>query len=204
MAGSPDERAIVIESGGCPRLDARYAEGTRAAAVVAPPHPAMGGRMDNPVVETLVAGLHAAGIATLRFDWRGAGQSKGEITGDPDAAKADFGAALAQLTVLHAGPYVATGYSFGAATALTVAASDPRVTRLVLVAPPVGLLRTELLGAFAGDGVVLVGDQDHYAPLVRLQPILAPFARLRLEVIEGADHFFATGVERIAALVAGL
>ena len=186
-----------------PRLEGRYgALQPGAAAVVAPPHPEYGGHMDHPVVDALVAGLAGGGLATLRFNWRGAGRSGGGITGEPSAARADYAAAFAQLAQLHPGPYLATGYSFGAATALAVAARDTRLTRLVLVGPPAGLLPRELLDVFTGDALVIVGDDDHYAPLARIRPILAPHPRFRLEVIAGADHFFATGgVERIAPLV---
>lgn len=199
----PQETSVWIDPGdGAPRLDARYAQGTRAATVVAPPHPEMGGRMDHPVVAAIVAGFHAADVATLRFDWRGAGRSAGSVTGEPSAARADYAAALTHLVGLHAGPHVAAGYSFGAATALAVAAADPRPERLVLVGPPAGLLRPELLAAFARDALVILGDDDSYAPLARVRPILAPFPRVRLEVVRGTDHFFTTGgLERIAPLV---
>lgn len=199
----PLEVSVWIDpDAGAPRLDARYAQGERAATVVAPPHPEMGGRMDHPVVGAIVAGFHAGGVATLRYDWRGAGRSAGSLTGEPSAARADYAAALDHLVGLHAGPYLAAGYSFGAATALAVAAADPRPTRLVLVGPPAGLLRPELLEAFAGDALVVVGDDDSYAPVPRVRSILAPHTRIQLEVIKNADHFFMTGgLERIAPLV---
>jgi hypothetical protein len=158
--------------------------------------------MDHPVVGVLAEGLARAGVGSLRFDWRGAGRSEGAITGDPAAARADYGAAFAHLAALHPGPYIAAGYSFGAATALAVAAADARFVRLVLVGPPAGLLHRELLEAFAGDALVVVGDADHYAPLARVRPMVAPFPRVRLEVVERADHFFATGgLDRIAPVV---
>jgi hypothetical protein len=201
---TPNERETDawIESGAGPRLHARHARGPRAAAVVAPPHPEMGGRMHHPVVDAMVAGLGAAGVATLRYDWRGAGQSTGALTGDPLAARADYAAALAHLAGMHDGPYLAAGYSFGAATALAVGADDARVSRMLLVGPPAGLLRAEFLDAFTGDILVIVGDDDSYAPVPRVRAILALYPRVRLEVVPGADHFFATGgLERIAPLV---
>ncbi|HEX8950222.1 MAG TPA: alpha/beta hydrolase, partial [Polyangia bacterium] len=41
------------------------------AAVVCHPHPAFGGRMDNPLVVALADACAAAGFSTVRFNFRG-------------------------------------------------------------------------------------------------------------------------------------
>ena len=48
-----------------------------AGAVVAGPHPLLGGTMHNNVVAALTRDLAHRGLATLRFNYRGTGQSEG-------------------------------------------------------------------------------------------------------------------------------
>ena len=99
---------------GAPQLEARLgAAGT--PAVVAPPHPLMGGSLDNP------------GCRPLRFNWRGVGASTGAASDDLGAALADYRAALEHLVSLDApadASVVAAGYSFGAVAAVHAATSQ--------------------------------------------------------------------------------
>lgn len=179
-------------------LDVPADEGTRAeargGAVVAPPHPLYGGRMDHPVVAELALACEKAEIASLRFDWRGVGASGGEASGDPAAALADYRAALHHLEQSCDAPLVGCGYSFGAAAAVSAAAHHPRVRRLVLVAPPPSLLEREALAAFRGTALVLVGANDALARPDALEAIARELGHVRLERIAEADHFFAAGL----------
>ena len=169
-------------------------------AVIAPPHPLYGGSMDNPVVGELGWALAQAGLASVRFNWRGVGASGGEPSGECAPAEADYAAALACLEETAPGPLVAAGYSFGAATAVRVAARSPRVRRLLLVAPPPALLDAEALAGFGGRVLALVGDRDGFAPVEAVRALLGEDPRRRLEVIPHADHFFAEGLADVGRL----
>jgi hypothetical protein len=46
-------------------------------AVVCHPHPLFGGTMENKVVTTLARSFQQCGMATVRFNFRGVGQSEG-------------------------------------------------------------------------------------------------------------------------------
>lgn len=60
------------------RLEGLFAStGGMRGAVISHPHSLMGGNMWNPVVETVARALFAAGISTLRFNFRGVGGSAG-------------------------------------------------------------------------------------------------------------------------------
>jgi pimeloyl-ACP methyl ester carboxylesterase len=54
---------------------------------------------------------------------------------------------------------------------------------------------------FAGPVDVLSGDDDAFSPLPELRALLAGLPRVRLSVIAGADHFFASaGLDTLAEL----
>jgi alpha/beta superfamily hydrolase len=170
-------------------------------AVIAAPHPLYGGSMDSPVVAELSWACQSAGYASVRFNWRGVGASGGDVTGDAQLADADYAAALAYLEDTVSGPILAAGYSFGACAAVRVARANPRVRRLALVAPPPALLDPAALAGFRGSALVVVGSDDSFAPTAELERLLAAGDRRRLEVIAGADHFFASGLAEISRLV---
>lgn len=174
-------------------LEAVWQTGELGGAVVAPPHPQYGGSLENPVVNELAYGLHRADVPSLRFNWRGVGASQGEITGDLAAAESDYRAALEHLAASADPPLLACGYSFGAGAALRVAAHDARVARLILVAPPVGML-----GQLAGLELeipvhVIVGEEDAFAPVAPLGEWMQALPAGELEVLPGVDHFFMSG-----------
>ena len=171
-------------------------------AVVAPPHPVYGGLLTNPVVTAATDGFAEVGAAAMAFNYRGTGASQGRVTDDAGAAVEDYTAALDALAERVPGPYLAAGYSFGSRAALAVASADPRVRGAVLVAPPVDMIGAADFAAFAGPLLVIVGDRDAYAPLDRLRAALAARPDARLEVIEGADHFFGSGTSAISTHVA--
>ncbi|MET0388754.1 MAG: alpha/beta fold hydrolase [Polyangiales bacterium] len=176
------------------RLEALFTPGGKGAgAVVASPHPLYGGTMSNAVVIATGRGLHAAGLATFAFNYRGTEESQGTASDSLESAVEDYAAVLAELRRRTGGPYVAAGYSFGAGTALLTARDDAQICGVVLVAPPIGLLLAEDLAAFQGRVLIVVGEHDDYAPLQELEARCAARADCVLEVIAGADHFFHFG-----------
>jgi alpha/beta superfamily hydrolase len=195
------EKAVAIALGeGRFALDGIFAGApslTGGGAVIAPPHPLYGGSMDSPVVSELAYACEKIGIASLRFNWRGVGGSAGAPSGEVADADADYRATLAHLEETVPGPVLACGYSFGAAAALRVAVTRPRVTRLILVSPPLALLDPAALTRFAGPALVITGENDAFAPPAGLEQILTSAPRARLEVVREADHFFMVGLVEI-------
>jgi alpha/beta superfamily hydrolase len=199
-----EERAVAIPlTGDGDALEGLFIAGLDAEAggvVVAPPHPLYGGSMDSPVVNEVAYAARAAGLASLRFNWRGVGASAGAPSGEVALADADYGAALTHLLSTVAGPLCAAGYSFGAASALRAAAGEPRVRRLLLVAPPPGFLDRAALGAFGGEVAVLVGSDDQLAPAAELAALVEALPRGRFHEIAGADHFFGAGLAEVGRI----
>lgn len=190
-------------------LEARLCAGGPSVAVVAPPHPKYGGDIDNPVVHALALGFGEGGRGTLTFNWQGVGGSGGEITGDLFVAITDYQSALTRALSDTGGHdelgCIAAGYSFGAGTALSAAAMDSRVDRLLLVAPPVAMLQAVALEQVHKPVHVLVGDADEYAPLDAVRAAVERLPKGELQVLDGVDHFFMGGgldaVRRAAAQI---
>ena len=182
-------------------LEGVWQAGTQGGALIAPPHPVYGGSLDHPVVNELAYALYREGLASVRFNWRGVGASQGVVSGEWGEAERDFTAALHHLDQTVSGPLMGAGYSFGAVTALRVARVDARLQNLLLVSPPVELVRELPLEDLERHLHVIVGDSDAFAPAHELSQLFAPLPNARIEVIPEADHFFTTGLARLSRLV---
>jgi hypothetical protein len=205
MPATRDERMVAIPlRGGELALEGIFTageEGEDGGAVVAPPHPLYGGSMDSPVVAEIAWACARAGLATLRFNWRGVGASAGSPSGEARDADEDYAAALEHLAETVGGMLTVCGYSFGAATALRAAGATPRVRQAILVAPPPGLLGAADLSRVKR-ACVLAGEHDPIAPPAGLEPLVARAAGAVLHVVPEADHFFATGLAEIGRAAA--
>ena len=178
-------------------------DGVRGGGVVAAPHPLMGGAMDSPVTTEIGLALSDAGFVSLRFNWRGVGASAGTASGEPADANEDYQAALAFMLESVEGPIVGCGYSWGAVTAARVCLSEPRVQKLVLVAPPPKMLDRDALASCGRALLVVVGDQDEYAPVEDLREIFEGVDRTELIVLPGVDHFFMAGLAELGRALHG-
>lgn len=180
----------ILVPGAGHTLEGRLFRATDPAAplaVVAPPHPLYGGTLGNPVVRAIEGAFRGAGVASLAFNFRGAGLSGGEPSGALEDALADYLAAAravpdARLTCL-------SGYSFGGIAALA-SALELGAPRVLMVAPPLGLLDPELVARHRGRLVVVVGDADEYAPVEAVHTLFGPHLDAQVHVLEGVDHFF--------------
>jgi alpha/beta superfamily hydrolase len=157
----------------------------RAAAVVVHPHPAMGGDRHHPLVVAIAEGLAQRGIVALRPD----------LT-DPDPATSASRLAILAADMVDevGGDLVLVGYSWGS---LVVAMTAPsQLVARALVAPPVA---TADLGQ--GDGtptLVLVPAHDQYGGPTAVRAAIGGWEAATIEVVEGADHFLAGAVTRVA------
>lgn len=120
----------------------------RGVALICHPHPLFAGTMQNKVVATLQRAARDAGYATLRFNFRGVGQSAGsyaEGRGEID----DTLAAAHWLVEQHPRlPLTLMGFSFGSCVAGNAAErlEDEGISlaQLFMLAPPVERFDVEL------------------------------------------------------------
>lgn len=202
LAGQYLERSVVVGD-----LDALYHRGRRdPPCVIASPHPALGGSMIAPVIAELAWALTRAGHATMRFNYRGVGSSRGTsrheagsmAIGDVSDEVADVYLVLDQLlaTTRHAAA-CAVGYSFGAKVALE-AAGDPRISHLALIAPPNRLADFAGLARVTKPLLLVCAHHDSYCD----RSALALPEQAKVEVIPHADHFFGRGLTEMGKAVA--
>jgi alpha/beta superfamily hydrolase len=194
-------RTLVAADGVALEAEARVPSDAWAAAVLAHPHPLYGGSMRSIVPSTLFSALPDAGIACLRFNFRGV-EGSGGTHGDGVAERLDVAAAVAALAELAPGlPLAVVGWSFGADVSLAV--TDARIGGWLAVAPP---LRTHPADMAAATDprpkLIAVPERDQFRPPESARAVVAGWVNTRLEVIPGADHFLAGRTDRVAELAA--
>jgi uncharacterized protein len=195
-------RSLFLE-GPAGRLEALVnagAEDATHAAVVCHPHPLFGGTMHNKVVFHTMKALNSLGFPVLRFNFRGAGLSRGEHAHGVGEVE-DVGAALDWLAAEYHLPLILAGFSFGAAVGLRAASQDARVQSLVGIGTPVApvaageeeprIYSFDFLQDCAKPKLFVSGARDRFGPREKLQALMASIPEpKKLVVIEGADHFF--------------
>jgi uncharacterized protein len=153
--------------------------------------------MRSIVISALFSGLPDAGVATLRFNFRGVEGSEGSFE-DGRGERHDVVAALDVLHPITEGlPLVLAGWSFGADTSLAVA--DERVTAWFAIAPP---LRQKDYAAAADPRpkLVAVPEHDQFRSPESARPILSSWTNTRVEVVKGADHFLVGRTDQAVEL----
>ncbi len=194
MGGAEGEQGLALEG-----LFTPVEKQPCGGAVIAPPHPLYGGSMDVPVVTEIAHACAQAELTSLRFNWRGAGGSAGELSGEPAHADEDYLASLRFLEQSVDRGVIACGYSFGAAAASRVGPGRPRVRGLLLVAPPLAALDPASLVDLDVELLVAVGADDRIAPAKELEKIVERAKAATFVTIPHADHFFQRGLAELCA-----
>jgi alpha/beta superfamily hydrolase len=143
MTTVPDDDAPLFLAGPAGRietaLDAPGADvpARPLLAIVCHPLPTEGGTMHNKVVTMTARALRECGATTLRFNFRGVGQSEGRFD-DGEGELADLRAVAAWARAEHPDKVLwLAGFSFGAWVSLRLA-NELQAAALVSIAPPVG------------------------------------------------------------------
>jgi alpha/beta superfamily hydrolase len=175
-----------------------------AAAVVCHAHPLHGGMMHFKAVFRAAKALQSAGLAALRFNFRGVGRSEG-VHDDGAGEQEDARAALAELERRLPGlPLVLGGFSFGSVVALRVAARDPRVRAVFALGFPLARFGdAATLQAPSQPRLFVQGEHDQFGAGEALRALVDPLPGPReLVVVAGADHFFEGRLDALQAAVA--
>jgi hypothetical protein len=171
-----------------------------SAAVLAHPHPEFGGSMRSIVTAAMFSALPAAGVACLRFNFRGVGRSEGTHGGGRDEP-ADLVAAIDVLSPITEGlPLVLAGWSFGADTALAV--GDERLGGWIAVAPPLRAAAVADMVAPADPRpkLVVVPEHDQFRPPESARPVIEEWTSTQLEIVPGGDHYLVGRADQLMAV----
>jgi len=161
--------------------------------------------MHNKVVYILAKTFHQLGCATLRFNFRGVGQSEGGFDNGV-GERADVEAVAAWLReAFPAAPLWLSGFSFGGYVALMVHASLIPA-RLLVVAPAVELYPDgQQVQVQTRDWILIQGGQDELVSPQAVQAWLAQQAvPPRVIWLEQAGHLFHGHLNQIQDQVLAL
>ncbi len=176
-------------------------DGSMPGVVICHPHPLYGGNMDNNVVLSLSFALAQQGFVTLRFNFRGVGNSEGEHT----KGELEEQEALGALEFLKAWPGVDSkrvglaGYSFGSGVVLNNPELHENAKAFALISPSARNLEATELKKKDHPAFVIVGDQDKAFQSEEYIPTLDAFSRPPGRVVvQGADHFWFNYEDQLA------
>ncbi len=172
----------------------------RGVALVCHPHPLGGGTMHNKVVYRAAAGLIDAGLVTLRFNFRGVGDSTGKHSGG-DGEKQDVLDALNYLTENYPDqPVTFAGFSFGSRVGTETTMNDERVVRLITIGTPVDKYDFSYLKNVRKPILFVHGDRDEFGSVENLNSLVSQVSEntdTRLIVFQDCGHFFDSHLNQL-------
>ncbi len=190
------EERVFIPSNGIQLeglLSVQEASSFKGGVVLCHPHPQYGGDMDHPVITTAAETAFEEGLSTLRFNFRGVGESEGSY-GEGVGEREDVKAAADYLCSRAKGNHfflILVGYSFGAWAGFPIAIQDERFEGMVAVAPPLQIYDFGFLKGCKKKKLFIAGDRDLFCPRSLLDEWYMQVEEPKsLAVVQGADHFF--------------
>ncbi len=169
--------------------------------VITHPHPLYGGDMDNPVVQQIADSFFEAGFSTLRFNFRGTGNSSGMFD-DGVGEQDDVRAALEYLKSQQVTDLYLAGYSFGAWVNAHVVSSGVNIQDHIMVSPPAGFISFDSIEALSDTGLIITGEDDEIAPVDQILSLISRWQIHPLfKVIKNGDHFYSGTIHKLAAVL---
>ena len=158
--------------------------------------------MHSNVVYRIARGMRSAGLAALRFNFRGAGTSDGVHDCGPGEVD-DMKSACEWLRGEPPGlPLWVAGFSFGARTALLSLQRDEEAERALLVALPVLAFECPGLDELTVPTLVLQAENDDFGNHTAVRELYPDLPRgVRTACVRGTDHFFEGRLDALEQLV---
>lgn len=166
-----------------------------AFAVICHPHPQFEGTMNNKVVHRTAMTLSDLGYQTIRFNFRGVGQSAGAYgggSGEIDDAEDVFRFMNERCP---GQPFILAGFSFGSyiATQLAKRLTNEALRGLLLISPPVKRehFSFQLLNSLNLPKAIIQGTQDDVCPHSDLLPQFDKWCEPKaLFLTDKANHYY--------------
>ena len=161
-----------------------------ATVVICHPHALHGGTMHNKVVTIIERSMRELGLRTIRFNFRGAGESEGEH--DEGYGETDDLFAVTEW-VRHTRPdddLWLAGFSFGSYITLR-AAQNLQLGQMITIAPPVDRYEFSNVQHPNCPWLVVQGDEDEVVVLEDVNCWIEDLdPKPDYQVMEQAGHFF--------------
>ncbi|MEM1243992.1 MAG: alpha/beta fold hydrolase [Pseudomonadota bacterium] len=170
-----------------PLRDAAMRQGI---VIVCHPHPLHGGTMTNKVVTTVARSFNHLGLPSIRFNYRGVGESAGSY-GDTIGEAEDLRAILTWIQTHRPDyPIYLAGFSFGTVVVSRVA-MNPVIKQLLLIAPPVNHYDFTSLPKPVCPRFVVIGEVDEVVPCKEVEAwVEVAKPQPKLITVEETSHFF--------------
>lgn len=165
-----------------PSSDGRY------IALLGHPHSLQGGTMNNKVVTTLARTFKELGIPSIRFNFRGVGQSSGEYDAGVGESDDLLLLALACEREFPGVKIIFAGFSFGSYVTYRAAAQHSHAL-LISIAPAVHHYDYAEFSPPPSPWIILQGDADEVVPIASVRSFVAQLPVVYLEFPE-TGHFF--------------
>jgi alpha/beta superfamily hydrolase len=186
--------------------------------VVAHPHSLSGGTMSQPVVYRTAQACREKGLATLRFNFRGVGESLGAYSGTEEYRDVQSAAAFlrGQMAALDGDavpspgtpPLALAGYSFGSIMAASAAAEAGPVAALALIGfvtswPELPADTFARLAEYRGPVLAVCAEQDDLGYPEEVARVLKGLGLdFTVSVVKGAGHFLEGRQREVGETVA--
>ncbi|MBT3881483.1 MAG: alpha/beta fold hydrolase [Candidatus Scalindua sp.] len=175
--------------------------------LLCPPHPHLGGDMENNVITELGKVLAENGFATLRFNYRGVGGSESKLNNiaevyeywetilnndDCSDAIVDATAAINYLesTVGTKKTFI-TGYSFGAIVAMMLGLEHTNIWAIASISAPFGRFDTSFLSDCKKPKLFICSDNDFATTLEEVEKGMLSISEPKiLDIMNDCDHFY--------------
>lgn len=158
--------------------------------VVSHPHSLYGGDMHNNVVEAVCRAYQENGYSTLRFNFRGVGQSEGGFD-DGNGEQDDVEAALEYLSGLGKKDLDLAGYSFGSWVNACGLNRYEGINKMIMISPPVDLMDFSSLGFNSKIKLIICGTDDEISNWRSVEKAIEAWnPGAFFKIIQGADHFY--------------
>jgi alpha/beta superfamily hydrolase len=181
------------------RLEALYRDLQDPAGIAVVCHPLTtgGGTLHNKVVFRAARGLEAANVATLRFNFRGAGGSAGRHEGG-EGELDDVNSAIEWAKKKLPGKKLFVGgFSFGSWVATRVGCERTEVDAMFLIGTPVNKYDFGYLRHCERPMLFLHGTQDEHGDVQKLEKLVPAIRNAETVIITGADHFFTKQLDAV-------
>ena len=183
--------------------------------LLCPPHPHLGGDMENNVIMELGNVLAENGFATLRFNYRGVGSSESklgniaevyeyleEILNNDDCSDAivDATAAINYLeSAVGTRKIFITGYSFGAIVAMMLSVENTNIRAFVSISVPFGRFDISFLSDCKKPKMFICSDNDFATTLEEVEKGMLSISEPKiLDIMKDCDHFYIDKEREIA------